>query len=95
MKLSEAVKVARSVKIDHARKFATHVVPEVVRPARVIWNQAIGGVFLLFAVSFFSYAGTHRENTPGVAGGIFLGLVMTFFGLTSFLKARRIARRFR
>lgn len=95
MKLSDAVKIARSVKVDHARKFATHVVPEVVRPARVIWNQAIGGVFLLFAFSFFTYAATHRENPAGIAGGIFLGSVMTFFCLTSFLKARRIGRRFR
>ena len=49
MKIAEAVRFARSVKIAHAKKFATHVVPEVVRPARIIWNQAIGGIFLLFA----------------------------------------------
>ena len=80
------------VRVDHARKFATHVVPEVVRPARIIWNQAIGGVFLLFAISFFSYAGVHRENPAGVIGAIFLGLVMAYFSLSSFLKARRIGR---
>ena len=83
------------MKIDHARKFATHVVPEVVRPARIIWNQAIGGVFLLFAVSFFSYAAIHRDNPAGVGGGIFMGCVMTFFSFTSFSKARNIGRRFR
>jgi len=71
------------------------VIPEVVRPARIIWNQAIGGVFLLFAVSFFSYAAIHRENPAGIAGGIFLGCVMTFFSFTSFLRARNIGRRFR
>ena len=92
MKLSDAVKVARSVKIEHARKFATHVVPEVVRPARIIWNQAIGAIFLLFAVSFFAYAGVHRENPAGIVGGVFLGSVMTFFSVGSFLKARRIGR---
>lgn len=95
MKLSDAVKVARSVRVEHARKFATHVVPEVVRPARIIWNQAIGGIFLLFAVSFFSYAGMHRENAAGIVGGIFLGIVMAFFSVSSFLKARRIGRQFR
>ena len=66
--------------------------PQVVRPARIIWNQAIGGVFLLFAISFFSYAAMHRENPAGIGGGIFLGSVMSFFSLSSFLKARRIGR---
>ena len=84
--------MARSVRVDHARKFATHVVPEVVKPARIIWNQAIGGIFLLFALSFFSYAAIHRDNPAGIAGGIFMGLVMSFFSLSSFLKARRIGR---
>ncbi len=95
MKLSDAVRVVRSVKIHHARKFAQHVVPEVVRPARIIWNQAIGGVFLLLAVMFFIYAATNRKNAAGVGGAIFLGAVMAFFGIGSFLKARRIARPFR
>lgn len=78
--------------MHHARQFATHVVPEVVRPARIIWNQAIGVIFLVFAISFFSYAGMHRDNPAGIVGGIFLGSVMTFFGASSFLRARRIGR---
>ncbi len=72
---------------------AQHVVPEVVRPARMIWNQAIGGIFLLFAVSFVSYAVMQHRNPAAMFGGIFLGLVMAFFCLTSFLKARQISRR--
>lgn len=98
MKLSDAVRVARSlrgVKVGHARKFAQHVVPEVVRPARVIWNQAIGATFLLLAVMFIVYAATNRRNPAGVGGAIFLGGVMAFFGISSFVKARRIARPFR
>lgn len=93
MKLREAIRVARSVKLSHAQKFVQHVVPEVVRPARVIWNQAIGGVFLLFALSFAGYAFLQSKNPAAVIGGIFLCLVMTFFSVTSFLKARQISRR--
>ena len=93
VKLVNAIKFVRSVKPHHARTFAQTVVPEVVRPARVIWNQVIGAIFLLFAFSFFSYAGMHRENPAGVVFGILLGCVMAFFGVTSFLKARRIASR--
>ena len=92
MKLADAVKAAKFVKISHARKFAQHVVPEVVRPARIIWNQAIGGVFLLLALYFLAYAGTHSHNVAGMIGGIFLGLLMMFFCVGSFLKARRISR---
>ncbi len=93
MKLVDAVRLAKSVKVSHARQFAQHVVPEVVRPARVIWNQAIGGVFLLLAVSFSGYAFMQSRNAAGMIGGIFLGVVMAFFSVTSFLKARQISRR--
>ena len=93
MKLADAVKVAKSVKIEHARKFATHVVPEVVKPARVIWNQAIGGVFLLLTLSFIGYAVGQKHNPAGMIFGIFLGIVMAFFSITSFLRARQISRR--
>ncbi|MBV9612328.1 MAG: hypothetical protein JO091_07640 [Acidobacteriaceae bacterium] len=93
MRLQDAVRLAKSVKISHAQKFAQHVVPEVVRPARVIWNQAIGGVFLLFALSFAGYAITQSHNPAAMLGGVFLGLVMAFFSVASFLKARQISRR--
>jgi hypothetical protein len=93
MKLAEAIKIAKTVKVDHARKFATHVVPEVVRPARVVWNQAIGAVFGVLALYLFAWAYQHRTNHAGLAGALFFGAVMAFFSLTSFLTARRIARR--
>ena len=93
MKLADAISLVRSMKVSHAQKFAQHVVPEVVRPARVIWNQAIGGVFLLFAVYLVGYAITQHRNPAAMIGGIFLGLIMTFFCVTSFLKARQISRR--
>jgi hypothetical protein len=96
MKLADVIRTARMVKVEHARKFAQHVVPEVVRPARVIWNQAVGGIFLLFAVFFFiTAAGYYRQaNNLALALAAFMGLVMAIFGTASFRKARRIARRF-
>ena len=90
VKLGEAIRAAKSFKISHAQKFAQHVVPEVVRPARVIWNQAIGAIFVLLAVWFISYAATHRDNHAAVAGGAFLGAIMLYFGVGSFRQARRI-----
>lgn len=93
MKLADAVRAARTLKIEHARKFAQHVVPEVVRPARVIWNQTIGGIFFLFAISFAWYSVTQSHNVAALVGGVFLSAVMAFFCITSFLKARQISRR--
>ena len=94
MKLGQAFRIAnRYANVDTAKKFTQHVVPEVVKPARIIWNQAIGGLFLLFAVSFLWYAIHNRQNPPGMIFGIFLGAVMAFFCVTSFVKARRISRR--
>jgi uncharacterized membrane protein len=90
------------VKLSHAQKFAQHVVPEVVRPARIIWNQAIGGIFVLFAVMFFGNAFRYFDsktgvinNPVGLAFSLFLGLIMAIFGVSSFLKARRIGRHVR
>lgn len=100
MKLADAVKAAKLMNMGHARKFAQHVVPEVVRPARVIWNQAIGAVFLMLAVpAGFKAVQLYRglDNDPKNGFGIMLSvifvLVMASFGIGSFVKARRIARR--
>jgi predicted phage tail protein len=102
VKLADAIRTARGLKLSHAQKFAQHVVPEVVRPARIIWNQAIGGVFVLFAVLFFGAAFRYVDSKTGFVSSpvglifsVFLGLIMAFFGITSFLKARRIGRRVR
>jgi predicted phage tail protein len=102
VKLANAIKTMRGVKLSHAQEFARHVVPEVVKPARIIWNQAIGGIFILFALLFFANALRYFDsktgvihNPVGLGFSLFLGSVMTFFGVTSFLKARRIGRRVR
>jgi hypothetical protein len=99
VKLANAIRAVKYVKVDHARKFAQHVVPEVVRPARIIWNQAIGAVFFLLAVpAIFKAVQLYRgwDNEPNNGFGLALSLVfiavMTGFGIASFRKARRISR---
>lgn len=86
--------------VRHGREFVKHVVPAVVKPARTVWNQVIGFVFLCFAVWFG--AGTIRygrqlysgeaQSPVAFALAAFCFLVTFWFGLSSFLKARRIAR---
>ena len=88
--------------VESARRFTTHVVPEVTRPARVVWNQAIGFVFFVMAVpALLKGIQLYRslDSDPKAGFGIVISaifvVVMVGFGLSSFLKARRIASRAR
>lgn len=104
MKLQDAVRLAKlagkHANVDSARRFTTHVVPEVTRPARVVWNQAIGFLFFVLAVpAAFKGIQLYRDLDADPKGGfgiviscIFVA-VMVGFGSASFLKARRIASR--
>ena len=80
-------------------RFVEHVVPGVVRPLRVLWNEIIGFVFLCLAAWAAPSAIRNvqsLQNGQGSMGRValslgFLGL-MAYFGITSFLRARKISR---
>jgi hypothetical protein len=104
VKVQDAVRFAKYAKkhatADNARLFAQHVVPEMVRPARVIWNQAIGALFfvlavpaILKAIQLYRELRTDPKSAFGLAISCVFVIVMVSFGLASFLKARRIAAR--
>jgi len=100
VKLHEIIGLAKYAKMDNARRFAKHVVPEVVRPAQIIWNQAVGALFLVLAVpALLKAVQAYRAMEHDAKSGFGLGLslvffaVMVFFGIASFLKAHRIASR--
>jgi hypothetical protein len=81
------------------RQFVNHVVPGVVRPLHVLWNEIVGFFFLAFA-AWFGSATFRSFRTLGQPGGSMLWVVvsalatllMLYFGVTSFLKARKISR---
>ncbi|HEY6989170.1 MAG TPA: hypothetical protein VH369_12335 [Bryobacteraceae bacterium] len=102
MKLAEAIKIARTTNVDDAKRFAQHVVPEVVRPARVIWNQAIGALFFVLAtpalfkaIQLYRTLDTDPHGSFRLAVALIFVAVMVFFGINSFLRARRIASQVR
>jgi hypothetical protein len=79
--------------------FLSHVMPRVVRPLHTLWNEVIGFLFIVFAVvaGFYVYRAV-RDFDGDVEGlvrvvlpGLF-GLLMAYFGVSSFLKARKISR---
>ncbi len=104
MKLQDAVKLAKlaskHANAESARRFTTHVVPEVTRPARVVWNQAIGFLFFCLAIpaalkglQLYRSLDTDPKGSVGVALSAIFVFVMVSFGVSSFLRARRIASR--
>jgi len=84
-------------------EFTKHVVPAVLKPARTLWNEVIGFFFLCLAVLFGSgmvraymamTSGPNQDIGPllRLIGTGFLTLLMLYFGITSFLRARKISR---
>jgi hypothetical protein len=75
-----------------AKKFLGHVIPGVIRPIHIIWNQAIGFVFIVLAVVFGYRIIRGKEPVSlQIIGGLFV-LMIAWFGISSFWKARKISK---
>jgi hypothetical protein len=75
-----------------AKKFIGHVVPGIVRPIHILWNQVIGFVFIVLAVVFGFRV--FRGNEPAglqIVGALFV-ILIAWFGISSFWKARKISK---
>lgn len=80
-------------------KFVSHVVPGVIKPLHALWNEVIGFLFLVFAAlsGFYVFRAVRSFNgdVEGLGRVVFpalFGLAMAYFGISSFLKARKITR---
>ena len=81
------------------RQFVTHVVPGVVKPLRILWNEVIGFVFLALAAVPLPRTWRVWRDYEATGEGLFnlslsclFILIMASFGATSFLRARKIGR---
>jgi hypothetical protein len=86
------------------REFIRHVIPAILKPARTLWNEVIGFFFICFGVVFgFKSVRTYIDLAsapPAEATGLlirllmsgFCALLMLYFGVSSFLRARKISR---
>ena len=78
-----------------SKKLLEHVVPRVARPLRILWNQIIGFVFLVLALIPIKSAIDSYKDPNGLPrfamSVVFIG-IMAIFGISSFLRARKIAR---
>ncbi len=74
--------------------FLKHMVPAVIKPARTLWNEVIGFLFLCIAGMFGIQAvrsGMHHEVGRTLLAG-FCTLLLGGYGVSSFLRARKISR---
>ncbi len=81
------------------KQFLGYVAPGVIRPLRILWNEVFGFVFVIFGV-VFGYRTIllfrDREGEVGelamLIGGALFSLMFLWFGVTQFLRARKISR---
>jgi hypothetical protein len=81
------------------RRFLAHIMPGVVRPLHALWNEIIGFIFFVLAMTAVPSLVRHIRSFDGDAEsffGVFLsfgyGAVMLYFAISSFLRARKISR---
>lgn len=85
--------------VGRTKQFLSHVLPGVLRPIRILWNEMIGFVFICLGLipliqAYKAYRSFEAgEQGPGKMFTI-LGFcaVMLYFGVNSFLRAKRIGR---
>ena len=81
-------------------KFLSHVLPGVVRPLHALWNEVIGFLFIVFAVvaAFYVIRAVHAPS-KAIIEEWFISFSRPYsewswviFGVSSFLRARKISR---
>jgi DMSO/TMAO reductase YedYZ heme-binding membrane subunit len=78
-----------------AKKFVHHVMPGVIRPIHILWNQVIGFVFIVLALlpAHAIWRDWGKNDTgPRLALEVIFALLMAGYGVHSFLKARKISK---
>lgn len=93
VRVEQAVRQGRVI-FQHGGTFFRHVVPAVLKPARTLWNELVGFMFL--ALGAIIGLRTARGLAKHEVFATFLGGIGTFlmlwYGISSFLKARKISR---
>jgi hypothetical protein len=79
---------------QHAGKFVKHVLPAAAKPVHSLWHEIIGFVFLAFAGIAAWKVARHAGTMAPAQLAIIIPfiVVLAFYGVSSFLKARRISR---
>jgi hypothetical protein len=91
--------VAKPNLVHQGYQLVHHIVPAVVKPARTLWHEVIGFLFLaLAAIPIPSGLRALRDVDSGRGSWLRLILTIAFvaimagYGISSFLRARKISR---
>jgi hypothetical protein len=83
-----------------ARNFCQTVIPSVVKPLHILWNEVIGFIFVMLAVTTTPAGWRYYRAIQSDSNNVFrlvltgaFAITMAWFGVSSFLKAREIRRR--
>jgi hypothetical protein len=90
--------VARKNLIGNSIHFARTVLPEAVKPARILWHEIIGFLFIVLAITparfeykaLVNFKGDGKSWAEVILSGVFI-VLMTGYGISSFLRARKLA----
>lgn len=87
------------VKNSTTGRFMTHVVPAVLKPLRVLWNEVIGFLFIVMGVIAapsvwrnFKQFESGEASILRVLLPLGLAALLLYFGVTSFWRARKISK---
>ncbi|MGA2186056.1 MAG: hypothetical protein ABSH47_23825 [Bryobacteraceae bacterium] len=79
-----------------AGKFLHHILPGIVRPVRVLWNQFIGFIFFVLAgfvaLATWRRAASDSQTLPMLVAGFGFAVFLASFGIASLWRARKISR---
>lgn len=90
--------------IRHGGTFIKHMIPAIIKPLHSLFNEIVGFFFLCFAAVFafrtYSYYRSYMQAPPAAAleeltrvvVTAFFAVLMGWFGISSFLRARKISR---
>ena len=91
--------MAKRSLIHHGAELLRHVAPKVIRPIHSLWHEVIGFLFLslgfLGAMSGFRLLRNYEDSPATLFRLIVIGCfvaIMIGYGVSSFLKARKITR---
>ena len=78
--------------VSKAGRLAGHVARGVARPIQIIWNQAIGFIFVVLAIVFGFRIFRGNEPVGMQLAGAAFTLLMAWFGVGAFWRARKISK---
>ena len=89
----QAVEQGRQA-VQQGRLLIKHLLPAIWKPVHSLWNEVIGFLFFCFAVMFGFQVVRFFRAGDGVRlfFAAFCTILMAWFAISSFLRARKISR---